>query len=108
MANNLTFEERITKFQNFIDSCLIDPSFIPDPVDFYQMLIQLSKGQIDLNEIAEKLGYSNRHLRKMFKESFGISPKPYAQILRFQSSVHKLLEPNSNLLNVTFCKVLKN
>lgn len=44
-------------------------------------------------KLQEDLQYADRHIRRVFKQAVGISPKPYHQIIRFHRSA-KLLRDN--------------
>lgn len=49
-----------------------------------------ANGSLSVKELAEKLCYSERHLRRMFHYELGVSPKELAQIIRFQSMLQAL------------------
>ena len=40
-----------------------------------------------VNTIADELGVSERHLRRVFREAFGIGPKAFAKLARFQRAL---------------------
>jgi len=40
-----------------------------------------------VSNVAEDLGVSERHLRRVFRESFGIGPKTFAKLRRFQHAI---------------------
>lgn len=40
-----------------------------------------------MNAVADELGVSDRHLRRMFREAFGIGPKTFARLARFQRAL---------------------
>lgn len=46
-----------------------------------------------MQKLQEDLQYADRHIRRVFKQAVGISPKPYHQIIRFHRSA-KLLREN--------------
>lgn len=46
---------------------------------------RLTSGRV--NAVASDLGVSERHLRRVFRESFGVSPKEFAQLRRFQRAL---------------------
>lgn len=46
-----------------------------------------------MRKLQEDLQYADRHIRRVFKQAVGISPKPYHQIIRFHRSA-KLLREN--------------
>ena len=56
--------------------------------DRMQPKICLSHGMIDIGTLGHDIGYTDRHIRKSYKDVFSISPFYYKQIIRFQTSVH--------------------
>ncbi|PKA24846.1 DNA-binding protein [Leptospira sp. mixed culture ATI2-C-A1] len=60
--------------------------------------INLSKGQIRMNDIKQGLPISLDSLEKKFKETIGITPKQYANLVR----IHKLIQSYSKQTNLTY------
>ena len=58
---------------------------------FQNHLLANYRSNISFEQIAEKLELTPRHLSKLFKEAFGISPAVYVRELRLRESC-KLLE----------------
>lgn len=55
-------------------------------------------------EIAKKMGYNERHLYRVFKMNFGVSPKVLLNILRLHLCLTLILEENMNLVDIAlFC-----
>ena len=52
-----------------------------------------SGGTIGVAELAERVGWSRRHLAHRFAEEFGLSPKLAGRIVRFERAVHLLRSP---------------
>lgn len=50
--------------------------------------------------IAEKFGYHERHLYRVFKANYGVSPKVLLNILRLHLCLTFLLEKNMNLVEI--------
>lgn len=48
------------------------------------------KGRISSSDLAEKLSFSERHLRRTFDRELGLSPKEMLGIVRFQSLLQEL------------------
>lgn len=48
------------------------------------------KGIISTSDLAEKLSFSERHLRRIFERELGLSPKEMLSIVRFQSMLQEL------------------
>lgn len=44
-------------------------------------------GSANVNSVARKLGVSGRHLRRVFRETLGVSPKTYAKLTRFHRAL---------------------
>ena len=51
-------------------------------------------------DIAEKLGYNQRHLFRIFKINYGLSPKVLLNILRLHLCLTLLLEKNMDLTSI--------
>jgi AraC-like DNA-binding protein len=49
--------------------------------------ITLSNGRVDLRELSRRTGYSREHLIRRFREQVGLTPKAYANILRFNHAL---------------------
>ena len=59
------------------------------------------RGIIRIDSIADSTGYTSRYLEKVFKGMMGISPKKYADILRFQSAIDFIdKNPSTNISDV--------
>lgn len=50
---------------------------------------------------AEKLGIGGRHLRRIFKDEFGLSPKRYADELRLQAARAQVLESERSFSEIS-------
>ena len=87
-------------FNRFIQS---DHFIIRDVPEFITYAIQqsyLTKGNIDIDRLAEKTGYTVQYFRKKFEQYTGISPKLFNRIIRFQNSLNTIINQESNLLDV--------
>lgn len=47
----------------------------------------------NVNEVADDLGVSERHLRRVFRETVGVSPKAFAKLARFHRALRAAREP---------------
>ncbi|WML31763.1 AraC family transcriptional regulator [Neobacillus sp. OS1-32] len=94
-----SFQKRISLFHQMFDSIFFPNESAPNIVRYALNKIYSRKGNISINELADKIGYSSRYLRKKFEESVGISPKLFSQIIRFQHSLHMILKVNNNSVN---------
>ena len=41
-----------------------------------------------VRDVADEMGVSERHLRRLFRETVGVSPKTFARLSRFQRALH--------------------
>ncbi len=67
--------------------------------DFVDKLYKNPKEQI-VTEIAKKIGYNERHLYRIFKTIYGISPKVLLNILRLHLCLTLILEKNMTLIEI--------
>lgn len=65
-----------------------------------------SQGNIRVYDLAKEMGYSDRYVNKKFIEYYGMSPKNFCKIVRFQSilrslNYHSLNSETHNLLDLS-------
>jgi len=53
-------------------------------------MIYQARGDIKVNELALKTGYSSRYIDKLFHNQIGINPKKFCQIVKFQTIIQQL------------------
>jgi AraC-like DNA-binding protein len=56
---------------------------------------------ITISDIADQIDISERHMRRLFKEAFGISPKNYLQNLRLNAVKKELITQDKKYTKVT-------
>nr|WP_294858582.1 helix-turn-helix domain-containing protein [uncultured Fluviicola sp.] len=84
------FSERIKSKQNRLESVIND--------------IHATKGQIGIYELSKRNFTTVRQLERNFKRLIGLSPKEYANIIRFQNALRLIKNSNQNrsLLDIAF------
>lgn len=66
-------------------------------------MIQKANGNISITSIETVLNINKRTLERHFKTKIGISPKVYAQIIRFKSAMNYLqANPNTTWVDLTY------
>ncbi len=67
-----------------------------------ELLEELYKNPKEQNvtDIAKKLGYNERHLYRLFKINYGVSPKVLLNILRLHLCLTLILEKNMDLIDI--------
>lgn len=59
---------------------------------FMMSKIMQSAGQLRVKDLAEASGYSVRYINKIFSEEFGLPPKTFCKLMRFQHLINNLNE----------------
>jgi len=59
-------------------------------LEFAISKILASPNQISIKEISEKVGYSQKHIIKIFKENVGVAPMRFLKIIRFQYAIQQI------------------
>lgn len=62
-------------------------------------------GQIKVKELADKAGYSVRYINKMFSEQFGLSPKVFCKLMRFQYLLSNLNDSNKEIFDANLTEL---
>ena len=104
-------------FRKRIDSC-VDPQDMFDQVEKVFLntllerdlstiinsveLIESSKGDIRINDIANQFEISTRGLRDQFHKHIGCAPKEFIQLVRLKNSIFQMHKTNSSLTNITY------
>ena len=81
-----SFGEKIALFEKYYTRCNNDKDCTPSLISYLLEKINESCGEIRVQELSEKTGYSQRHVSNVFKKYVGISPKFFSRIVRFQKS----------------------
>lgn len=59
-------------------------------VDFVVSRIEANPSQLRLNEVSRQVGYSQKHIIKMFKDEVGVTPKDFLKVIRFQKAIEEI------------------
>ena len=85
------FDVRVRRFMQYAQRHLINPDYIPSFVDYFAVMICASRGNLTFSRMEEDTGYSERYCRERFKYAYGISPKRYSGVMRFQHAAKELV-----------------
>lgn len=69
-------------------------------IEIVEELYKSPKEQSVIN-IANQIGYNERHLYRLFKTNYGVSPKVLLNILRLHLCLNLMLEKNIELVNIS-------
>jgi len=59
-------------------------------VDFAVSTIIAAPNLYSIKSISDKVGYSQKHLIKLFKEHVGVTPKEFLKVIRFQKAIQQI------------------
>ncbi len=97
-----TSNERMECLKNYLQEKIKGKTQMP----FLKIVEDLYNNPKEQNviNIANQFGYNQRHLYRVFKANFGVSPKVLLNILRLHLCLTLLLEKNMNLADIAnFC-----
>ncbi|MDR0819250.1 MAG: helix-turn-helix domain-containing protein [Oscillospiraceae bacterium] len=78
------FKERVALFKEYASREIIDYEYQTGVVDYFTVLSCVADGDKQYRDFVGQIGYSDRYFRACFNEVFGIAPKVYTCIMRFQ------------------------
>ena len=100
IIQHVTFLDKITFFEQHC-SILLDEKNVSPLLNQCLYEIINSMGLVSVQQLSSSTGYSTRHIRNKFDEILGLSPKHFAQIIRFQQTLKYVLQQQS-LADITF------
>ena len=97
LANDNEFTERVKLISRVIKvkAAIEAPSYIVK--NCTEQIIEAG-GNIKMEELAEKMGFTARHIGKEFEKNLGISPKLFAQIVKLQVTMNRIVSDRDALL----------
>lgn len=90
-----TMSERIKIFKNAYENMVLEKKSLSDKEKINQYLvnrISRTKGTITIGQLEDETNYSACYLRRIFKNCHGISPKQFAQYIRFQNLLMQVMQ----------------
>lgn len=83
------FNDRMSHFyHHFLGD--IDSRIPQISLQIHQLITE-NIGALRITDISDYMGYSTRYINRVFTDSFGLSPKSYSLILRFQHVLQQML-----------------
>jgi AraC-like DNA-binding protein len=96
-----TFEQKIKVFLSYYIKIYDEDKYESYSLGcFLRKEIMQSGGNIKLNDLSEKTGYSLRYLNQVISEEFGMPPKELIRIIRFQKAIDGMTQ-NINTSDLT-------
>lgn len=85
-----TKEEKFQILEESLLQCYLNQLQQNPFVDFAISKILSCPNQISINEISKNVGFSHKHVCKIFKENVGVTPKTFLKIVRFQKAIRQI------------------
>ena len=76
-------EDKFQVIENWLEEQLSEDDFYTNIIQYAIDAIENSPTQINLSELSDKLGYSQKQFIQLFKKYVGITPKQFHRIVRF-------------------------
>jgi AraC-like DNA-binding protein len=90
LLESKTIEQKFELIENnFLKHYLIHLKENPF-VDYAINTILKTPNKYSIKEISDKVGYSQKHLIKIFKEHVGVTPKDFLKVTRFQKAIMEI------------------
>ncbi len=81
--------------ENFLHKIFCNKLIVNPFIEFAVNKIVQSPNQMSIEHISNKIGYSQKHLIKLFKDNVGLSPKGFLKIIRFQKAISEIADTKS-------------
>lgn len=96
-----SFLQKLIKAKNLEEEVAIISDLIRELIQFHQLppddrvqqainLIIKNKGQVTIKNLREELYVTERTIERKFMSEVGLTPKQFAKIIQFQTSLHQL------------------
>ena len=95
-GNENTIPGVFALFEEFIQDQLSNHEFNNEFLVLYERLTTSEGYYLSVEELATHLGYSTRHLHSCFRKSFGMSPKKFIKLVRFNHALKYIYELGEN------------
>lgn len=98
-----TAEKRSEIVQEFLLQQLQQLEKADRAVDYCTNLIRQEGGNVKIDALSDKAGLSNRQLIRRFRSSVGLTPKEFARLTRFTTSLKAIkADPASRLTDIAY------
>lgn len=88
----MDFQSRIQFFESYYRSNWLDDRYTPGLEEQCSLLLCMLNGNVSINDMGEYTGYTKRYIQKRFIQHYGISPKLYGMLKRYQKTLSMLME----------------
>ena len=86
------YREVFGSIENYIEQQLANHPFNDEFLQIYKELTGPGGYRLKVEELAEHVGYSTRHLHTRFQQYFGMSPKQFIKLVKFNHALKYIYE----------------
>jgi AraC-like DNA-binding protein len=85
-----TVTQKFSKAETYLNKKFCHKLIINPFIEFAVNKILKTPHQLSMEYISAKVGYSQKHLIKLFKDSVGLTPKSFLKVIRFQKAINEI------------------
>jgi len=82
--------QKFSAVENFLLRKFRNKLVVNPFIEFAVNKITASPSQMSIEQISNKVGYSQKHLIKLFKDNVGMTPKGFLKVIRFQKAIQEI------------------
>jgi AraC-like DNA-binding protein len=86
------YKEIFGLFENYMEQQLANHPFNNEFLQIYRELTSPGGYRLKVEELAEHVGYSTRHLHTRFQQHFGMAPKQFIKLVKFNHALKYIYE----------------
>lgn len=90
LLESLTFQQKFSYAEKYLTNKFLKKLVANPFVDYSVNQILQNPHQLSITRLSQKVGYSQKHLIKIFKEHVGLAPKAFLKIIRFQKAIQEI------------------
>lgn len=102
-SRNFSYQQKVF-LESYLHHYILHSTYDPKQ-NLRQYLIQqmiFSAGNVQIGELSTQTGYSERYINKIFKAYYGMTPKMFCKMMRFQYLLDNL---NLNIKDIDFAEL---
>lgn len=92
IAGTDRYKEVFELFESYMEQQLGNHPFNNEFLQIYQTLTAPGGYRLKVEKLAEQVGYSTRHLHTRFQQYFGMSPKQFIKLVKFNHALKYIYE----------------
>lgn len=90
LLESFSVQQKFLLAEKFLTKAFSKKLIINPFIDYSVGQILQNPSQLSITHITDKVGYSQKHLIKIFKEHVGLTPKAFLKIIRFQKAIQEI------------------